>query len=272
MSVQQHTWKSKLHEVIYEADTPTGKLFDVLLLVTIFTSIVLVMLESVPSINEKYNLIFDISEWVITVLFTIEYILRIVSIKKPKHYIFSYYGIIDLLSTIPKYLSLIFGGAHALIVLRSLRLLRIFRVLKITRYLGESNRLLEALRASKAKITVFVFAVVVICLILGSIMYIVEAGEDSGFISIPRSVYWTIVTLTTVGYGDIAPVTTLGQFIASIVMILGYGIIAVPTGIVSAEYTAQFKRTHTNTKTCETCGTEKHNDNAKFCHNCGDKF
>ena len=272
MTAQKHTWKSKLHEVIYEADTPAGKLFDVLLLVTIFTSIVLVMLESVPSINKKYNLIFDISEWVITVLFTIEYILRIVSIKKPKHYIFSYYGIIDLLSTIPKYLSLIFGGAHALIVLRSLRLLRIFRVLKITRYLGESNRLLEALRASKAKITVFVFAVVVICLILGSIMYIVEAGEDSGFISIPRSVYWTIVTLTTVGYGDIAPVTTLGQFIASIVMILGYGIIAVPTGIVSAEYTAQFKRTHTNTKTCETCGTEKHNDNAKFCHNCGDKF
>ena len=139
MSTQKHTWKSKLHEVIYEADTPTGKLFDVLLLVTIFTSIVLVMLESVPSINDKYNLIFDISEWVITVLFTIEYILRIVSIKKPKHYIFSYYGIIDLLSTIPKYLSLIFGGAHALIVLRSLRLLRIFRVLKITRYLGEST-------------------------------------------------------------------------------------------------------------------------------------
>lgn len=272
MKTTKHNWKSKLHEIIYEADTPAGKLFDVLLLISIFTSIVLVMLESVPSINIKYGRFFNISEWVITILFTIEYILRIISIKKPKHYIFSYYGIIDLLSTVPKYLALIFGGAHALIVLRSLRLLRIFRVLKITRYLGESNKLLEALKASKAKITVFMFAVVILCLILGSIMYIVEAGEDSGFISIPRSVYWTIVTLTTVGYGDIAPVTTLGQFIASIVMILGYGIIAVPTGIVSAEYTANHRKTDTNTKTCETCGTEKHNDNATFCHNCGDKI
>lgn len=265
-------WKSKLHEVIYEADTPAGKLFDVLLLITILASILLVMLESVPSINNKYYHFFNISEWVITILFSIEYILRIVSIKKPKHYILSYYGLIDLLSTIPKYLSLIFGGAHALVVLRALRLLRIFRVLKITRYLGESNKLLFALKASKPKITVFVFAVVILCLILGSIMYIVEADADSGFISIPRSVYWTIVTLTTVGYGDIAPVTTIGQIIASIVMILGYGIIAVPTGIVSAEYTAQFKKTPTNTRTCESCGTEKHNDDAKFCHNCGDKF
>lgn len=272
MNTSKHTWKTKLHEIIYEADTPAGKLFDVLLLITIFTSIILVMLESVPSIHDQYDAFFDISEWIITFLFSIEYILRIISIKKPKHYIFSYYGIIDFLSTIPKYIALFFGGAHALIVLRSLRLLRIFRVLKITRYLGESNKLLFALRASKAKITVFVFAVVILCLILGSIMYIVEAGADSGFISIPRSVYWTIVTLTTVGYGDIAPVTTLGQFIASIVMILGYGIIAVPTGIVSAEYTAQFKNTHTNTKTCDNCGTEKHNDNAKFCHNCGEKF
>ena len=272
MNTTKHNWKSKLHEVIYEADTPKGKVFDVLLLILILTSIILVMLESVPSINIKYARFFNISEWVITGLFTIEYTLRIISIKKPKHYIFSYYGIIDLLSTAPKYLSLILGGAHALIILRSLRLLRIFRVLKITRYLGESNRLLEALKASKAKIAVFIFVVVILCLILGSIMYIVEAGRNSGFISIPRSVYWTIVTLTTVGYGDIAPVTTLGQFIASVIMILGYGIIAVPTGIVSAEYTANNKKTHTNTKTCETCGTEKHNDNAKFCHNCGDNF
>lgn len=266
------SWKSKLHEVIYEADTRAGKLFDVLLLYTILASILLVMLESVPSINEEYHDFFDISEWIITVLFTIEYILRIISIKKPKHYIFSYYGMIDLLATIPKYLSLIIGGAHALIILRSLRLLRVFRVLKITRYLGASNRLLAALKASRAKITVFVFAVVILCLILGSIMYLVEAGEDSGFVSIPRSVYWTIVTLTTVGYGDIAPVTTLGQFIASIIMIMGYGIIAVPTGIVSAEYTAQFKKTPTNTRTCESCGKEKHSDNANYCHSCGEKF
>jgi len=270
MKITKDNWKSRLHEIIYEADTPAGKLFDVLLLISISTSIVLVMLESVPSINIKYGKFFDISEWIITLLFTIEYILRIISIKKPKHYIFSYYGIIDFLSTIPKYLSLIFGGAHALIILRSLRLLRIFRVLKITRYIGESNKLINALKASRPKITVFVFAVVVLCLILGSVMYIVEAGQGSGFISIPRSVYWTIVTLTTVGYGDIAPVTTLGQFIASIIMIMGYGIIAVPTGIVSAEYTISRKNTHT--KTCETCGTEKHNDNSNFCYKCGDKF
>ncbi len=272
MDRTKHNWKYKLHEIIYEADTPGGKLFDILLLISIVTSILLVMLESVPSINIKHGQFFHISEWVITILFTIEYILRVISIKKPKHYIFSYYGIIDLLSTIPKYLAIFIGGAHALVVLRSLRLLRVFRVLKITRYIGESNKLLFALRASRPKIIVFVFAVLIICLILGSVMYIVEADAGSGFISIPRSVYWTIVTLTTVGYGDIAPVTTIGQIIASIVMILGYGIIAVPTGIVSAEYTSHFKKTHTNTKTCDTCGTERHNDNAKFCHKCGVKF
>lgn len=265
-------WKNKLHEVIYEADTKAGKLFDVLLLFTILTSILLVMLESVPSINSKYSQFFNISEWIITILFTIEYLLRVISIKKPLKYIFSYYGIIDFLSTIPKYLALIFGGAHALIVLRSLRLLRVFRVLKLARYIGESNKLLMALKASKAKITVFVFAVLVLSLILGSIMYIVEADADSGFVSIPRSVYWTIVTLTTVGYGDIAPVTTLGQFIASIIMIMGYGIIAVPTGIVSAEYTAQFRKTNTNTQTCSNCNEEHHNDGAKFCGACGEKL
>tara|TARA_B100000809_G_scaffold264657_1_gene321090 strand:+ start:17043 stop:17861 length:819 start_codon:yes stop_codon:yes gene_type:complete len=272
METSEISWKSKLHEVIYEADTRAGKLFDVLLLITILASILLVMLESVPSIDAKHHQFFDVSEWVITILFTVEYILRIISIKKPKHYIFSYYGVIDLLSTAPKYISLIFGGAHALVVLRSLRLLRVFRILKVTRYIGESNRLLRALKASRAKIIVFVFTVLVLCLVLGSIMYLVETGEDSGFISIPRSVYWTIVTLTTVGYGDIAPVTTLGQFIASIIMIMGYGIIAVPTGIVSAEYTANLKKTQTNTKTCESCGTEQHKDGAKYCHTCGDKF
>lgn len=272
MEQKRSNWKERLHEVIYEADTKSGKLFDVLLLFTILASILLVMLESVPSINAKYDQFFNISEWVITILFTVEYFLRIISIKKPSKYIFSYYGIIDFLSTIPKYLALIFGGAHALIVLRSLRLLRVFRILKVARYIGESNKLLTALKASKAKITVFVFAVLVLCLILGSIMYIVEADADSGFVSIPRSVYWTIVTLTTVGYGDIAPVTTLGQFIASIIMIMGYGIIAVPTGIVSAEYTAQFKKTNTNTQTCSNCNEDNHTDGAKFCGTCGEKI
>lgn len=272
MKEEAQNWKDRLYEIIYEADTKAGKLFDVVLLFTIVASILLVMLESVPSIDRKYHNVFNILEWFITVLFTLEYVLRIISIKNPKHYIFSYLGIIDLLSTIPKYLSLFFGGAHALVILRSLRLLRVFRILKITRYIGESNKLITALIASRAKIIIFIFAVLILCLILGSVMYIVETDADSGFISIPRSVYWTIVTLTTVGYGDIAPVTTLGQFIASIIMILGYGIIAVPTGIVSAEYTAQFKKTHTNTQTCTNCNKDNHTDGAIFCSNCGEKI
>jgi voltage-gated potassium channel len=266
------SWKDKLHEIIYEADTKTGKLFDVLLLVAISASIAFVMLESVPAINAEYHVFFNVAEWTITLLFTIEYILRIVSIKKPKEYIFSYYGIIDFLATIPKYLSLFLGGTHALLVLRALRLLRVFRILKITRYIGESNKLAKALKSSRPKIVVFLFAVLVISIILGTVMYLVEANAGSGFTSIPRSVYWTIVTLTTVGYGDITPLTTLGQFIASIVMILGYGIIAVPTGIVSAEYTSQAKNITTNTTACRNCSAENHNDSAKFCSACGEKI
>jgi voltage-gated potassium channel len=266
------TWKDKLHEVIYEADTRAGKLFDVLLLIAILASIVLVMLESVPSINAEHRVFFNRAEWVITLLFTVEYFLRIVSIKKPREYIFSYYGIIDFLATIPKYLSLFLGGTHALLVLRALRLLRVFRILKITRYIGESNKLAKALKSSRPKIVVFLLAVMVISIILGTVMYLVEANADSGFTSIPRSVYWTIVTLTTVGYGDITPLTTLGQLIASIVMVLGYGIIAVPTGIVSAEYANQTKKVATNTTACKNCSFENHTDDAQFCSACGEKL
>ncbi|MFC2109826.1 ion transporter [Bacteroidota bacterium] len=272
MPPTESTWKNKLHEIIYEADTKAGKLFDVLLLITIFASVVLVMLESVPSINSIYQDFFNIAEWVITILFTLEYILRIVCIKKPSTYIFSYYGLIDFLATIPKYLSLIMGGTYALLVLRALRLLRVFRILKITRYIGESNRLISALKASRPKITVFMFAVMILAVILGTLMYLVEGNADSGFTSIPRSVYWTIVTLTTVGYGDITPVTTLGQFIASFVMIMGYGIIAVPTGIVSAEYTAKNHKVSSNTISCKNCNANEHNDGSKFCSNCGEKL
>ena len=276
---QFKNWKIKLHDIIYEADTPAGKLFDVVLLITIITSILLVMLESVKSIDAKYHTLLDISEWIITILFTIEYIARVITVKKPLHYIFSFYGIIDFLSTVPKYISLIFGGVHALAALRALRLLRIFRILKLARYLGASNNLVRALKSSRAKISVFLFAVVIVSIILGTIMYLVE-GEENGFSNIPKSVYWCIVTLTTVGFGDIAPQTPLGQFIASLVMILGYGIIAVPTGIVSAEYTAQNKPKeepqkpiiHLNTQSCPTCSAEKHKDNAKFCYKCGHKL
>ena len=276
---QPKHWKTKLHNIIYEADTAVGKWFDIILLIAIITSIILVMLESVNSIDTKYHSLLNISEWIITIMFTIEYIARVITVKKPVHYILSFYGIIDFLSTIPKYISLVFGGVHALAALRALRLLRIFRILKLARYLCASNNLVKALRASRAKISVFLFVVIIVAIILGTIMYLVE-GEENGFSNIPKSVYWCIVTLTTVGFGDIAPQTPLGQFIASLIMILGYGIIAVPTGIVSAEYTNQNKNipepekldVDLNTQACPNCSVEKHKDNAEFCYNCGHKL
>ncbi len=266
---KKNNWKFRLHEIIYEADTTAGKLFDVILFIFILASVLLVALESVSSLDAKYHKFFNIAEWVITILFTLEYFGRIIAIKKPTKYIFSFYGIIDLLSTIPKYLSLLFVGTHALVALRALRLLRIFRILKLARYVGASNRLMVALRASKAKIAVFLFFIVILAVILGTIMYLVESEQGSGFTSIPRSIYWAIVTLTTVGYGDIAPATPLGQLIASVIMIMGYGIIAIPTGIVTAELTANTPKIHTNTQHCPNCAAETHNDNAEFCYNCG---
>ncbi|WP_179345287.1 ion transporter [Winogradskyella ursingii] len=282
---QEHNWKTKLHEIIYEADTPAGKLFDVVLLIAILASIVLVMLESVSSFDAKYHNFLNIAEWIITILFTVEYILRIITVNKPWRYVKSFYGIIDLLSTIPKYLSLIFVGTHALVALRALRLLRVFRILKLARYLGASNQLASAIKASRAKISVFLFAVMIAAIIFGTIMYLVE-GEENGFTNIPKSVYWCIVTLTTVGFGDIAPQTPLGQLIATIIMIMGYGIIAVPTGIVSAEYTKAssgpnakpvedkgvIKSVTLNTQSCSNCMASKHQDDADFCHKCGYKL
>jgi voltage-gated potassium channel len=264
-------WKSKLHEIIYEADTKEGKWFDIILILTILLSIILVMLESVESFDNKYHNFLNISEWIITILFTLEYFVRIISIKKPTSYIFSFYGIIDFLATIPKYLSLIFIGTHALVALRALRLLRVFRILKLARYLTASIKLISALKASKTKIIVFLFSVVVLTIILGTVMYLIE-GPENGFTSIPHSMYWAIVTLTTVGYGDLAPHTPFGQFIASIVMILGYGIIAVPTGIVTSEITRAENTISTNTKHCSNCSAEQHLDNAEFCHQCGEKL
>ncbi len=262
-------WKAKLHEVIYEADTPGGKFFDVALLIVITISIILVMLESVGSLNLKYYWHFYIAEWIITIIFTIEYILRIVAIKKPKNYIFSFYGIVDLLSTIPTYIAFVFGGHNLLFAVRALRLLRVFRILKITRYIGESNRLLLALRNSRPKIIIFLFAVLVICIIMGTVMHLVE-GPENGFDNIPLSIYWCIVTLTTVGFGDIHPITPLGRFIASCIMIIGYGIIAVPTGIVTSEITrSQKDKIPENTQACPHCNEDKHLDKAEFCHNCG---
>ncbi|WGD34784.1 ion transporter [Olleya sp. YS] len=279
------SWQDKLHEIIYEADTPAGKLFDVVLLILILASIVLVMLESVNRIDAVYHNALYIGEWIITIFFSIEYILRIITVKKPFKYILSFYGIIDFLSTIPMYISFIFAGSTALITLRALRLLRVFRILKLARYLGASNQLRDSIIASRVKIFVFLFAVLVSSVIFGTIMYLVE-GEENGFTNIPKSVYWCIVTLTTVGFGDIAPQTPLGQLITSFIMILGYGIIAVPTGIVSAEYVRSSNKTdkdkaekniedikpHLNSQCCINCLAETHKDGAEFCYKCGCKL
>lgn len=274
----QSGWRHRLHEVIYEADTPAGKFFDIVLFFLIVVSVLLVMLESVDQIDDKYHKLLLTFEWVITIFFSFEYLARIISIKKPLKYIFSFYGIIDFISTIPLYLSYIFAGSQVLLAVRAFRLLRIFRILKLVKFLGEASQLKAALKASRAKIAVFIYVVLILSVIMGTIMYLIESDE-AGFTSIPRSIYWTIVTLTTVGYGDIAPQTNLGQFIATIIMILGYGIIAVPTGIVTVEFSKYGKQAknstrivHTNTQVCETCTAEGHQDNAKHCYNCGDEL
>lgn len=261
------TWKEKLHEVIYEADTKAGKLFDVVLLIVILISLALVMLDSVEAIYNKYHDLLVIGEWIITIFFTIEYILRIISINKPSKYIFSFYGIVDFISTIPLYISLIFAGSGVLLSVRALRLLRIFRVLKLVQFSGAGAALNLAIKNALPKILIFLYSVIIVSFIAGTVMFVVE-GPEHGYTSIPKSIYWTIVTLTTVGFGDIHPVTPLGQFIASIIMMLGYGVIAVPTGIVSAEMVKQNK-THTNTQVCFNCGESEHENKAQFCFSCG---
>ncbi len=262
-------WQNKIHEIVYEADTPSGRMFDIVLLWAIFISISIVMLESVESIRLVYGTELEILEWSFTILFSIEYILRLISIERQKKYIFSFYGIVDLLSILPTFLSLFFAGSRSLVVIRSLRLLRVFRILKLAHFLGEAKGLADALKASKAKIIVFLFAVLSVTFILGTIMYLIETPE-SGFTSIPRSIYWAIVTLTTVGYGDIAPQTVLGQFIASIIMITGYAVIAVPTGIVSSAIIKPGDTKLVSTQACRSCSMEGHDTDAEFCKYCGE--
>ena len=258
--------RHKFHEVIYEADTPAGKLFDVILLLLIIISIAAVMLESVASIKSKYGNELEIIEWVITIFFTFEYTGRILSVGKPLKYILSFYGIIDLVAVLPAYIDLIFPGLHFLLALRALRLLRVFRILKLVNFIGAADSLMLALKQSRTKIAVFLFAVVVMCVILGTVMYMIE-GPENGFTSIPMSIYWTIVTLTTVGFGDITPQTALGQFFSTIIMILGYGIIAVPTGLITAGFIAK-KQQDDNTQSCPNCAAEHHRDDAIYCYHC----
>jgi voltage-gated potassium channel len=268
---QAPDWKVKVHEIIFEADTKWGKFFDVVLLWAILLSVIAVMLETVEAIHVNFGELLFVVEWVFTILFSIEYVLRILSVGRPYKYIFSFMGMVDLLSLIPTYLSLVVVGSHYLLVIRTIRLMRIFRILKLTRYVSEANVLRDALRASAVKITVFIGGVVVLVLIMGSIMYIVE-GPENGFTSIPTSMYWTIVTITTVGYGDIAPLTTLGQTIASLIMLLGYGIIAVPTGIVTAQIAINKTNQAVSTQSCPECSEEGHDPNAKYCKYCGENL
>ena len=265
-----HTWRTWLYEVIFEADTPLGKAFDVVLLWSILLSVAAVLLESVESIRQDYGGILYGIEWFFTIIFSIEYLIRVFCVRRPVLYIRSFYGIVDLLSILPTYLSLFLVGSQALIVVRALRLLRVFRIFKLARYVGEASVLTDALRASRAKITVFLLSVLAVVLIVGSLMYLIEgASPDTQFTSIPASIYWTIVTMTTVGYGDIAPTTVAGKTLASIVMIVGYGIIAVPTGIVTAELSGASRKRGVTTQLCENCHHSGHDPDAKHCKFCG---
>jgi len=260
-------WQIRLHEVIYEADTPAGKCFDILLILSILLSVAVVMLDSVRAIRLVYGAeLYDI-EWVFTVLFTVEYGLRLACIGRPLHYAISFFGIVDLLAVLPTYLSLFVPGAQYLLVIRLLRIIRVFRVLKLVQYLNEARMLTRALRASRRKITVFLFAVLTLVVLLGSLMYMIEGGAN-GFTSIPKSIYWAIVTLTTVGYGDISPQTAAGQILAAAIMILGYSIIAVPTGIVTAEFAQAFRK-GVSTQACPQCSAEAHDEDAVYCKYCG---
>ena len=260
-------WRLRLYTVIFEADTRAGRRFDQLLIAVILTSVAVVMADSVHSINLTYHQAFTLAEWFFTLVFTLEYLARLVCVRHPWRYALSFYGVIDLLALLPTYLALLVPEVGALIDVRVLRLLRVFRIFKLTAYVSEYQAIGLALRASRRKIAVFLSAVLMIVLVIGTLMYVVE-GPANGFTSIPTSVYWAISTVTTVGFGDITPKTDLGRLIASMMMLLGWGTLAVPTGIVTAEMTYA-RRAAATTRTCHVCLTEGHMPDARFCRNCG---
>jgi voltage-gated potassium channel len=265
---KENTLKRYIHEVIFGTYTPAGKNFDIALIVCIVLSVAVVMLDSIRWINQEYHTTLTVLEWTFTILFTIEYLLRVYSIGKPMRYILSFYGIVDLLAVIPTYLSLFIVGSHYLAVIRILRLLRIFRVLKIVQYLNELEVLMRALQSSRRKIFVFMFSVLLIAVIAGSLMYVVEGDTNESYTSIPKGVYWAVVTMTTVGYGDISPDTPLGQLLATFLMIMGYGIIAVPTGIITVEMTKSQLKSPV-VKSCPECSAEAYDPLAVYCNRCG---
>lgn len=258
------TFRSRINHFFFDSDSRSGRIFDIILLILILVSVLVVILESVPTIHNNFGNQLRIIEWCFTIAFTLEYVLRIYSSNKVSRYIFSFYGIIDLLAILPAYTSLLFVGTQSLLIIRACRLLRVFRILKVNRYLQAGQMLIEALKMSRHKIGVFLFAVITVVLLLGTVIYLIE-GEENGFTSIPISIYWAIVTLTTVGYGDITPHTMAGQFVSGLLMIIGYAIIAVPTGIISVEMARGQKRF----TLCKNCGNDDNDRNARFCKSCG---
>ena len=260
-------WRARLHEIIFEADTRAGKAFNVGLLLTIAASLVAVSLETVSPYGTEHGRTLRLMEWGFTLVFSVEYGLRLFCVQRPLAYARSFYGIVDLLAIFPTYLSVLFPGAQSFLIVRALRLLRVFRIFKLARFVGEMDVLRTALRQSRRKITVFVITLLTIVAIMGSLMYLIE-GDESGFTSIPRGMYWAIVTMTTVGYGDISPQTPLGQVVASVLMVMGYGLLAVPTGIFSAEL-IELTRKPVSTQVCPSCSAEGHDADAVYCKFCG---
>ncbi len=271
--LEKAKFKHHLFDIIFETNTKQGKLFNIALLFVILLSVMLVMLDTIPSVNARYHKVLNVLEYVITILFTIEFCLRIYVLKKPWKYIFSFYGLIDILAILPFYIGIFVPAGRYLSNIRILRLLRVFRIFKLTEFTHGRNVLLLGLKESRNKIIVFLSFIILIVVVIGSIMYMIEGDHpESGFTSIPISIYWAIVTLTTVGYGDVAPVTSFGQFMASVVMILGYGIIAVPTGIVTMEINNAANKIPNNTEVCPNCGDDYHLDNSVYCKTCGSKL
>ena len=264
-------WRGRLHEIIFEAETPAGRAFDVTLIGLILLSVLAVVLESMRGVRERYGDWLYAAELTFTLLFTLEYVLRLVSVRRPLRYAASFFGVVDLLAIVPTYVSLVVPGSHYLLVVRILRLLRVFRVFKLAEHLSEADVLMRALRASRRKISVFLLTVLTLVVIIGTLLYVVE-GEEHGFTSIPVSIYWAVVTLTTVGYGDLSPKTPLGQTLAALVMIVGYGIIAVPTGIVTVEIAQAARQKPVSTQACPECSLQGHDADAVFCKYCSAKL
>ena len=259
-------WRERLRRIIFLSDTPSGKTFDVALIVIIVTSVTVVVLESSAPVRAAIGPFLAAAEWTFTVVFLTEYVLRLVCVRRPFRYAISFFGLVDLLTVLPAFLDLVLPGSHYLVVLRVLRVLRVFRVLKLVPYIAEATLIMDALRASRRKITVFLFALLIIALTVGSLIYVIE-GEQNGFTSIPRSLYWAIVTLTTVGYGDISPQTGPGQALAVMIMIMGYGMIAVPTGLVTVEVSQALQMR--DRRRCQACAKSGHERDAAFCRHCG---